>query len=204
MSGTIALERMPRLAEYLLDPEQTAPVTADLHFSRTEDGQRLMNGHLAGRFSMRCQRCLEPVVVELDTRLDLLVARSESELSAIAAEQDVLLCEESNLDLLGTLEDELILGLPLVPRHDSGDCGQLALRQAEGAGSTPLSGADAAGTAGGVDAGAGDSGPGDSRTGKGPFAELERLKGTLNKGTFSKDPGKDPDKKPPGTKDPDE
>lgn len=198
MSGTIALERMPRLSEYLLDTEQTAPITAELHFSRTEGGQRLLSGHLAGRFRMRCQRCLEPVAVDLDTRLDLLVARSESELAALASEQDALLCDEEEFDLLGTLEDELILGLPLVPRHDRGDCGQLASRQTEAAGSDPLSGADDAGAEGA----SAERGAGSSGTGKGPFAELEKLKGMLDKSSPDKGaPAKDPENK---AQDPDE
>ena len=159
MSGTIVLERMPRLLEYLVAPERSAPVEVALHFSRSEDGQRRLKGRLQAGLSMSCQRCLEPVAIELDTRLDLLVVKDEAALSALSVEQDALLSGETELDLLGAVEDELILGLPLVPRHEGRDCRPHSMQRNAGGSDVTSSKADTEPS--------------------GPFAALGKLKGTL-------------------------
>lgn len=171
MSGTIVLERMPRLLEYLVTPERSAPVEGELHFSRSEDGLRRIKGRLQAVLSMSCQRCLEPVAVEIDTRLDLLVVSDEAALSALSVEQDALLCGETEFDLLGAVEDELILGLPLVPRHEGGDCRPQSMQSSEGGSDAAARKADTAAS--------------------GPFAALGKLKGTLKnrqKGSQTEDP----------------
>lgn len=67
---------------------------------------------------LACQRCLEPVVLNL--HVDRLFRFVESEAIAEAEDED---CEEDLLvlskrfDLLELLEDELLMELPLVPMH---------------------------------------------------------------------------------------
>lgn len=75
--------------------------------------------HAQADLPMLCQRCLLPVVQNqvLDRRI-LFVADEETaaELDA-EAEHDVLVFSKE-LDLHQLLEDEFLLDLPLVPRHD--------------------------------------------------------------------------------------
>ncbi len=68
---------------------------------------------------MTCQRCLEPVAVELsvDHWFRFVADEATAELEDETAEEDVLgLGAELNLRQL--LEDELLLALPVVPMHD--------------------------------------------------------------------------------------
>ena len=78
--------------------------------------------HVAGQASLNleCQRCLQPVAVPLAVQRSFRFVADEATAAAIDAdsEDDVLVLTRA-LDLHELVEDELILGLPLVPRHES-------------------------------------------------------------------------------------
>lgn len=78
----------------------------------------------ACRVQLTCQRCLQAVEVPLDLQRSYRFVADEASAAEadIDAEEDVLVSTRS-LDLPALIEDELMLALPLVPRHD-GDCPQ--------------------------------------------------------------------------------
>jgi uncharacterized protein len=67
-----------------------------------------------------CQRCLQPLPLDLavETRLRFADGEAEAERLDESSEEDVLALPAS-LDLRELLEDVLILALPLVPRHEA-------------------------------------------------------------------------------------
>lgn len=70
--------------------------------------------------SMTCQRCLQPVLIELDVRNSVQFVAGEDEAAALDAEgDDDVLALTRSLNARTLVEDELLLALPLVPRHDS-------------------------------------------------------------------------------------
>jgi uncharacterized protein len=68
--------------------------------------------------TLSCQRCLQPVAetLQIDRRFRFVEGEEEAERLDEELEDDVLAAGRS-FDLLELLEDELILALPLVPRH---------------------------------------------------------------------------------------
>jgi uncharacterized protein len=68
---------------------------------------------------MQCQRCLQPVREDLAVERSFRFVRSEEQAEAEDAdsEEDVLALSRS-FNLKALVEDELILELPLVPRHE--------------------------------------------------------------------------------------
>lgn len=68
---------------------------------------------------LTCQRCLQPLEqpLTLDRRLRFVRGEAEAETLDAESEDDVLALSRS-LDLRELVEDELLLALPLVPRHD--------------------------------------------------------------------------------------
>ena len=72
--------------------------------------------------ALQCQRCLQAVAQTLvvDRRLRFVRSETEAERLDETSEDDVLVLSP-RLDLHALVEDELILALPLVPRHD-GPC----------------------------------------------------------------------------------
>lgn len=70
--------------------------------------------------SLQCQRCLMPLrqPLEVDRAFRFVADEAEAERLDEDTEDDVLVLTRS-LDLAELVEDELILALPLVPRHDT-------------------------------------------------------------------------------------
>mgnify|MGYP000019318482 CR=1 FL=1 len=66
-----------------------------------------------------CQRCLQPCPHEVKLERLIHFARDEAEAARLDAEsEDDVLALTRSLDLHELLEDELLLDLPLVPRHE--------------------------------------------------------------------------------------
>ena len=69
--------------------------------------------------SLACQRCLSPVDVEVtvDRSFRFVADERMAEAEDDASEEDLLALSRS-FDLLGLVEDEMLMDLPLVPRHE--------------------------------------------------------------------------------------
>jgi uncharacterized protein len=71
------------------------------------------------RLALVCQRCLAPVETPVEAERSFLFVADEDTAARLDAdtEEDVLAMTRA-LDLRALVEDELLLALPLVPRHD--------------------------------------------------------------------------------------
>jgi uncharacterized protein len=77
--------------------------------------------HLAAATSLplTCQRCLNPVEVPLSVDRSFLFVHGEDAAAQLDADsEDDVLALTRALDLRELIEDELLLSMPLVPRHD--------------------------------------------------------------------------------------
>lgn len=71
------------------------------------------------RVTLTCQRCLGPMDTALDVRRRFRFVEGEEAAAALDAESDDdVLARPSALDLHELAEDELLLAMPIVPRHD--------------------------------------------------------------------------------------
>lgn len=73
---------------------------------------------------LECQRCMQPFALQVDVDNLLQVMKSEAELEAQEAHDESAgqvverIVGSMRLDVLGLVEDEIILSLPYVPKHD--------------------------------------------------------------------------------------
>mgnify|MGYP003429923906 CR=1 FL=1 len=91
--------------------------------------QRLVHGaapqtwlHLQADASVarECQRCLQPVLLPLHVDRAFRFVPTEEEAAALDADSDEdVLAASPRFDLRALVEDELLLALPLVPKHDA-------------------------------------------------------------------------------------
>lgn len=89
---------------------------------------------LVGEVWLTCQRCLEPVLIDLTDDYDIALLNDESQIRLIDDEQDHLLLDEiiteqtpeRLLPLKKLVEDEILLKVPMAPKHD--DC-EMAITQ---------------------------------------------------------------------------
>lgn len=127
LSGSDALARYERLILEALDPKapeaQASPVSWQAHGEQLEDAsghvQHWLYLQAKTYLPMLCQRCLTPVLVEVsvDQRFRFVASEDEAMAQDDEAEEDLLvLSREFNLREL--VEDELLMALPLVPRHE--------------------------------------------------------------------------------------
>jgi uncharacterized metal-binding protein YceD (DUF177 family) len=131
--------------------------------------------HLAveGNLLLRCQRCLGALSYRLEADRDIVFAPDADEFAPIVdeAETEDLMPPVARLDLRALLEEEVLLGLPLAPRHEDGAC---PADTGQRAAPFPSTGATAADSNQSADAGQGaDAGTPDSES---PFAVLAKLK----------------------------
>lgn len=69
---------------------------------------------------LECQRCLQPVTMPLRIERRVHFVPGEDEAARLDEElDDDVLALPARLDLIALIEDELLLALPLVPRHES-------------------------------------------------------------------------------------
>ena len=86
----------------------------------------------AATVTLPCQRCLAPVEWPLEIDRRLRFARDEAAAEALDAElDDDVLALTRTLDLRALVEDELLLALPLVPRHERCPEGELPFASEE-------------------------------------------------------------------------
>ena len=118
--GSVAVEQMPRLAEML--HEAAGRVEFELRFSCDEGGQARVVGRIAARLAVLCQRCLEPMGIDVARQVRLALVRGDAEAAALDATYDPLLVGDQPVSLSGLLEDELILAIPNFCMHPRGEC----------------------------------------------------------------------------------
>lgn len=154
LEGTLPLADMGRLADMMLDPGREQ-VSVRLRFLRDELGRRLLHGQLRVPVTCRCQRCLEPVRLELEHAFTIEFVWGMSQLPQVERNHSPYVLQgDEPLSLAELVEDELILAMPVVARH-------------EGLDSCKPPGHDADRDPAGGE-------PGDGR--ENPFARLARLK----------------------------
>jgi len=126
LQGDWPLSTLERLAD-AAHPD-AKPGDADVAQWRASGESRPMRGgppqtwlHVDAetRLSLVCQRCLGPLVEHIQAQRDFLFAPDESTAAELDADsEDDVLAMTRSLDLRALVEDELLLALPLVPRHE--------------------------------------------------------------------------------------
>jgi len=125
LEGRWPADRLTRLSAATFAPEDGAP-RADIDW-RVRGERRLLEGAgsqpslLIGadtEVTLECQRCLQPMKVPLHAARRVFFVEGEEAAAALDAEvEDDVLALAPALDLRELIEDELLLALPLVPRH---------------------------------------------------------------------------------------
>jgi uncharacterized protein len=118
LEGTLAVSSLERLHDLL------AEVSGELVFRITgckgERGQSMLQLEVRGVILLACQRCLEAIPFELDVDSLLELIPADAELSQDELEDDTrdFLPVAGELDVAELVEDEVLLALPVAPRHE--------------------------------------------------------------------------------------
>ncbi len=91
-------------------------VSASLRFSEL-DAHPVVQGQLSGTVVTSCQRCCADVDIELDERFVLAIVQSEEAAGLVSEQYDAVVADPTRLDLRWLVEEQVLLALPLIPRH---------------------------------------------------------------------------------------
>jgi len=125
--AVIGVPALTRLSGAVMPtPGDVAP--ADIHWRVGAEVRKVAGGaaqtwlHLVAStaVTLECQRCLQPLLEPLavDRWFRFVASEEEAELLDEESDEDVLVASRA-FNLQALIEDELILALPLVPRHTS-------------------------------------------------------------------------------------
>lgn len=110
----VPVAALERIAEYLTNTEGV--VTGSVSLFR-EEGRIVAEVGLAAKLSLRCQRCLKPMLVPIESRSRVVLLANEEQASGVPPELETALAPDGRLRLADLVEEELLLALPAAPRH---------------------------------------------------------------------------------------
>jgi uncharacterized protein len=127
-AGFLPISDMPRLAEEAsaINPGDGFDWQMETHFEDLpgSESRQILELDLKGRLQLVCQRCLQDCTVDLDEkrRFVLLATEAEADDYPMEDEEQEPLVASQHFNLLETIEDEVLLSLPLIPKHPEGFC----------------------------------------------------------------------------------
>jgi uncharacterized protein len=120
ISGTVPLLRLNRLADILFRSE--GEVTYALSGNVGVDGKAFLRLEASGVLALQCQRCLSGLdwPLELESILHLVTPGTPIPDEELEIESFDTIEAVADMDVLALLEEEILLAVPIVPRHE--DC----------------------------------------------------------------------------------
>lgn len=118
LAGNLAVSGLERLHDLLAGVE--GEVRYRLEGSQGKGGEPRLRLEVAGWLPLACQRCLQAIHFDLEIASLLELVPEGAELSQDELEDDErdFLPVAGELDVADLIEDEILLALPPVPRHE--------------------------------------------------------------------------------------
>ena len=119
---------LPRLSEAGIS--EPCEVRVSIRFS-TYEGRVAMDGALTGTVTMICQRCMQPVSVDVEDQFRLLIVDEEADSTAESAGFEPVVADPARFDLRWIAEEQMLLSVPLVAKHADDNCASESMPDAE-------------------------------------------------------------------------
>src|SRR5690606_31227445 len=120
ISGSMPIAGFERFRQQLTS--ERGEVTFTLNFGIDAEYRRVISGAVSANVDVLCQRCLEPVAIDLADTFALALVESEEQAARLPAQLDPWMAPaDGRLLLADILEEQLILCMPIVSYHNV-DC----------------------------------------------------------------------------------
>lgn len=120
-NGIVKKEELLRLNESTSSVKTDANV--QLSFDVDKQGLKVLYGKADIEVELVCQRCMQPYVEHITAEFIYTPLFKLEKIEEIPESYEVIMVNsEGIIDLLQVIEDELILAMPPVARHDLEDC----------------------------------------------------------------------------------
>lgn len=125
LRGEIELKQLSRLRDML--HADSGSVRVGLRFGPRRTGWLGMQLECETTLRMLCQRCLEPMDLKVAATTKLGLVESAASESLLPDTYEPVLMDGARLKLAQLVEDELLMAVPLVPKHQFLEqCGSIA------------------------------------------------------------------------------
>jgi uncharacterized protein len=127
-AGFLGISEMPRVAQEAstIVPGDGFDWQMETHFEDLPAGdpQQWLDLGLTGRIHLICQRCLQDCAIDLAEKRRFIFVATEAEADdyPMEDEEQEPLVASQHFNLFETIEDEILLSLPLIPKHPDGFC----------------------------------------------------------------------------------
>lgn len=118
LDGKILLSNLKNLNSELRKQEGKE-VTVSLVFSVDQQGYCCVEGEISVELSLICQRCMQPMTQTVSSSIVVSPVVSDAQAKQLPARYEPLLMNEGEVALEDWIAEELLLALPLVPRHEA-------------------------------------------------------------------------------------
>jgi len=121
----IALSDLVRLGELLHPGDNSGDerrIVVKFEFVRNEYDIPMITGQLETSLELECQRCLKPLEMPLQLDFRLMIDADDEVVRDSSV--DTIYSENGYIDIFEVVEDELILGTPLVALHEDTGCNE--------------------------------------------------------------------------------
>jgi len=95
----------------------------NVKFDVDELGLNIISGTGSVSVALTCQRCTESLTIDLDVEFTLSPVKNDEAAEALPSYYDAIeLDENGEVNLLELVEEELILAIPLIAKHEPSQC----------------------------------------------------------------------------------
>ena len=120
IEGFLSLDSLGRLEEILLD--NGGQVQYSLSFDFDASGICLIESKIGAKLSVKCQRCLDPMGIEIKKSSILGVYRNFDEFKKLKNDYEPFQLDEELIVVKTLVEEEVVLAIPLAPMHADKNC----------------------------------------------------------------------------------
>jgi uncharacterized protein len=116
LEGRMTIGELPRAATIL----DSAALAFRLEGFRGRRGEPMLRLHLDGELGLRCQRCLEAMTLPISQQSVYELRASEADIVGedLSDDEKDFLVFDAEMSIVALVEDELLLSLPVAPKHD--------------------------------------------------------------------------------------
>jgi uncharacterized protein len=93
-----------------------------LEFGKGELGSTKVNGLVSTEVCTICQNCMQQFWRKISCDVALQIISDESKLERLDENEDAIVAPDKVISVAELIEDELILAMPMIPRHEEGQC----------------------------------------------------------------------------------
>lgn len=122
LQGSIPVSVMSRARQLIASDVGEVGYTLD--FSTDEDNLCVITGQLQMQYDVKCQRCLQVFAQQMSCKFIVSPVKNDQQAKVLPEAYGPVIVVDNKLDLAELIEDEFILAMPIVPKHQLGtkDC----------------------------------------------------------------------------------